>query len=227
MMGRHFAGHEDYFLDDAINIQFGHPDFVANPTINGDGHVRISLVYAPTPPTEEFNFTGSVQTFTVPRTGRYRLQVWGASGNNGSTVPGALGGYSTGEVNLVQGDILYIYVGGQPTGVQGGFNGGGHGSTNLASTANGGGGASDIRINTDSLHARAIVAGRWPVEAGVKLTYHLCQVWEEDLMEAMDQERLKRFGMVLEGHKLRQELHRKLINGDQQVLAMEEMLQVL
>ena len=66
-----------------------------------------------------------------------------------------MGGYSYGTVSLNKNDTLYIYVGGQgttsTTGTGGGFNGGGGTwSTNAA----GGGGATDIRINTDSLYAR-------------------------------------------------------------------------
>jgi len=82
------------------------------------------------------------------------------SGNNRPTVAGGRGGYAVGDVNLQKGDTLYIYVGGQPDGWEGGFNGGGAGNISANATASGGGGATDIRIGTDSLFSRVIVAGR-------------------------------------------------------------------
>lgn len=100
--------------------------------------------------TRNFAYTGAVQNYTTVCRGKHTLTVWGAQGGN----TGGKGGYSTGVVNLNENMKLYIYVGGQ--GSTGGFNGGG----STASTNGGdGGGASDIRIGTDSLYARVIVAG--------------------------------------------------------------------
>lgn len=100
--------------------------------------------------TTNFAYTGAVQNYTTVCRGKHTLTVWGAQGGN----TGGKGGYSTGVVNLNENMKLYIYVGGQ--GSTGGFNGGG----STASTNGGdGGGASDIRIGTDSLYARVIVAG--------------------------------------------------------------------
>lgn len=121
-----------------------------------------------------FNYTGAVQSITLPK-GIYTLECWGAQGGNRSqdsasaTVTGSgLGGYSIGTLTLTQLTTCYIYVGGQggmssSTGnvkVEGGFNGGGfasHESTD--EPGNGGGGATDVRIAQDSLYARIIVAG--------------------------------------------------------------------
>lgn len=106
----------------------------------------------------KFDFTGDVQTFTVPSTGKYKLEVWGAQGGNDpafpTTVFGGRGGYSTGEVNLVAGTILYLYVGGQ-----------GSGCTSSGWNSTGGGGSSDIRLtggnwkDNAGLYSRIIVAG--------------------------------------------------------------------
>lgn len=125
-----------------------------------------------------FNYTGAVQEWTAPASGKYKLEVWGAQGgsgsdNSGSIDLGGLGGYSTGIVYLEKNTNIYIYVGqkgidslgNKTTGIasSGGFNGGANGGTknNSSSSSNGGGGggASDIRINQDSLYARIIVAG--------------------------------------------------------------------
>lgn len=69
----------------------------------------------------DFYYTGTVQTWVVPVSGIYQLEVWGAQGGSDDTYVGGFGGYSTGEVDLQEGDILYIAVGGQN-----GYNGGGN-----------------------------------------------------------------------------------------------------
>jgi len=92
-------------------------------------------------------YTGNVQTVVIPYDHEYFLEVWGAQGGNG----GGRGGYSYGNIYLEKGTILYVYSGG--SGANKGFNGGG------TSRVGYGGGASDIRIGTDSLYSRVIVAG--------------------------------------------------------------------
>lgn len=121
-----------------------------------------------------FNYTGAVQSITLPK-GTYKLECWGAQGGNRSqdsasaTVTGSgLGGYSIGTLTLTQLTTCYIYVGGQGgmssstdnVKVEGGFNGGGFAShESTGEPGNGGGGATDVRIAQDSLYARVIVAG--------------------------------------------------------------------
>lgn len=100
-----------------------------------------------------YSYTGGVQTFTIPESGHYKLEVWGAQGGQAnSTYYGGYGGYSIGVLNSTKNQILYIYVGGQgnsgcvSTTCAGGYNGGGLGyyggdSLNYQS---GGGGATHI-----------------------------------------------------------------------------------
>ena len=109
---------------------------------------------------------GSVQNFTVPCDGNYKLEVWGAQGGNSSQYTGGKGGYSIGNIALTSSDSLFIYAGGQGvatstnnTTSNGGFNGGGFSVAAGSVVGASGGGASDIRIGTDSLYARVIVAG--------------------------------------------------------------------
>lgn len=119
-----------------------------------------------------FNYTGAVQSITLPK-GTYKLECWGAQGGNGCTdnsYTGGKGGYSIGTISLNTKITLYIYVGGRGVSSEasgsgairaGGFNGGGSGR-DWSSTdhgGSGGGGATDIRINQDSFYARVIVAG--------------------------------------------------------------------
>lgn len=116
-----------------------------------------------------FDYTGSVQTATLTP-GTYKLECWGAQGGNcywsGVERPGSLGGYSSGILKITSKTNLFCYVGGageRRTIVSmggGGFNGGGHAYSYASSNPSGaGGGGSDIRIGTDSLYARVIVAG--------------------------------------------------------------------
>ena len=110
----------------------------------------------------DFEYTGAVQTFTVPQTGTYKIEVWGASGydkqcgNYNATecnMPDVLkdsyglGAYVSGILNVSKDNILYVYVGGNNF-----YNGGGRGEAR-------GGGATDIRMVKDSLNSRIMVAG--------------------------------------------------------------------
>lgn len=109
--------------------------------------------------TMDFDYTGSVQTTTLTP-GRYKLECWGAQGgyNSGHTI--GKGGYSVGILTLSQNTNIYVYSGGagKANSSGGGFNGGGN-ANSTGSYGCSGGGASDIRIGTDSLYARVIVAG--------------------------------------------------------------------
>ena len=104
-----------------------------------------------------FDYTGEEQEITVPYTGKYKLEVWGAKGGYRSDSSyGGNGGYSSGEIELQAGKTIYVYVGGSGNtgGSSGGFNGGGS-----KPDYPGGGGATDIRINGNTLYNRIIVAG--------------------------------------------------------------------
>ena len=87
---------------------------------------------------KEFNYTGSIQTIELDP-GRYQLEVWGAQGANRNNT-GGLGGYSSGEIDILFPTTLYICVGRQGSGTSGGYNGGG----STGGAAGGGGGATHI-----------------------------------------------------------------------------------
>ena len=56
-----------------------------------------------------YDYTGGEQTFTVPTTGTYKLETWGAQGYSvNSTYFGGYGGYSVGFVQLKNNTNLYI-----------------------------------------------------------------------------------------------------------------------
>ena len=116
-----------------------------------------------------YDYTGAVQSVTLPK-GVYKFEVWGAQGGNANATYalGGRGGFASGIITLNKKEEIFIYVGQSgPVPTSAGiskpaFNGGGYG--NMSSTTGSGrvasgGGASDIRIGTDSLFARVIVAG--------------------------------------------------------------------
>ena len=89
--------------------------------------------------TKTYDYTGKYQTFKAVFSGYYQFEAYGAQGGSGIT-SGGKGAYTSGEMYLNAGDIVYIYVGGTTTSTSGGWNGGGTGYTR------GGGGATDIRL---------------------------------------------------------------------------------
>jgi hypothetical protein len=107
---------------------------------------------------QTFSFTGGLQTFTVPPcVSSILISASGAQGGtNTQSVVGGFGGTAVGSLPVTSGDVLYIYVGGTN-----GYNGGGTVVTGGCATAVGGvgGGASDVRLNINSLNNRVIVGG--------------------------------------------------------------------
>ena len=97
-------------------------------------------------------------TLTIPETGYYKLEVWGASGGSyNTTYHGGYGAYSTGIVNLTQNEQLFINVGGKGTdnataGVSynGGYNGGGASTVRNDTINSPDGGATHIATVTKS-----------------------------------------------------------------------------
>lgn len=129
----------------------------------------------------EFEYTGTVETITVPSFANYMTvtlsgaqggrEHWGSYGKKGGTV--------TATRPITPGDTLYLLVGGMgetspakayddvPIGDgnanRGGYNGGGNGGFAQANGSEligaGGGGCTDIRLNTNNLESRIVVAG--------------------------------------------------------------------
>lgn len=119
---------------------------------------------------ENFDYTGDYQTFIAPKSGIYKVELWGASGTVSAQLaePGK-GGYVSGNIYLDKGEEIYVYVGessndstkaGSLT-----FNGGGAGYDNVPSAGRGGG-ATDVRLEKGNwnseigLNSRIMVAGR-------------------------------------------------------------------
>lgn len=112
-----------------------------------------------------FDYTGSEQSFTVPYSGYYKIEAWGA-GEKGITQFSDLAGtgaYTSGIINLQEGTIIYIYIGGND-----GFN------ANLTkpSKYNYSGGATDIRLVNGAWNDIISLRSRIMVAAGAGASSH-------------------------------------------------------
>ena len=145
---------------DAVNCYNTEP--TANCTKSGNGHIRITYL-AKVSGTKTFTTKNETQTYVIPKTGNYKIEVWGAQGGgrtSGSQY-GGYGSYSVGTINLTKNTTLYINVGSKggdastPTGGAGGYNGGGTGGNayqNSLYGGGGGGGASSVALSTGTLY---------------------------------------------------------------------------
>ncbi|MFN8242798.1 MAG: PKD-like domain-containing protein [Ferruginibacter sp.] len=147
------------------------PSFTATNATNAPitGTITVTPTFTSGFTSQTFNYTGGVQTFTVPPgVTSLNITCFGAQGENaaiGGT--GGKGASATGTLAVTPGQVLNIYVGGAGNGGIGGFNGGGNGgamgNTFFGGTTPGngpaGGGASDIRVGGTALANRVLVAG--------------------------------------------------------------------
>ena len=135
-----------------------------------------------------FNFTGHVQTFTVPYC-VHTIDLFVVGGSGGGSrqsdfvLDGGFGGTVATTLRVTPLSSLSIYIGQKPptkqsTGyytpvITGGYNGGGHGGTLYGGA---GGGATDVRIGGNDLSNRVVVAGGGggvSMNFGKKGTYEL------------------------------------------------------
>ena len=134
--------------------------------IDGDTEIHIipSKNTSTTTPLE-LPYNGGQHTVKVTKTGKYKLEVWGAQGgstkSSSISSTGGYGSYSVGYINLEKNNLLYVIVGGQGNGLKiddssstttGGYNGGANGSGSYNA---GGGGATHIAIRPGMLSSLA------------------------------------------------------------------------
>ena len=165
---------------DTTNCPNGYSDSAISKCAKlGNGYAKIT--YLGNDPssfigmTWAYNYTGSEQKFSPSFAGKYKVELWGASGGNpigssgnGSSYPGGLGGYTSGVINLNTDDSLYLHVGNTSIApsIASTYNGGGKSDKDSDTYGGGaGGGATDIRTvsgtwnDADSLRSRIMVAG--------------------------------------------------------------------
>lgn len=145
----------------------------------GDGYARITNLTTNT--VTDFSYTGGPQSYITSSTGKYKVELWGAGGGDGSGTGGKFqdvashggrGSYTSGIIQLSSNFNLYIYVGGQGKygsgvssfgGPVGGFNGGGNGGNSASGS---GGGATDVRLTSGVWNNKASLESRIMVAAG-------------------------------------------------------------
>jgi len=130
---------------------------------NGTTAALITVTFNPTGTGQ----TGTIQTWTVPSTGSYTIEVWGAQGGQGTNYTqysNGKGARMKGTFSLTSGTALKILVGQQgPSGTNDGGGGGGtfvtDSSNNPLIIAGGGGGSSYNGAGVDAVTANTGTAG--------------------------------------------------------------------
>ena len=149
------------------------------------GQVWCRLEKAGSTTSQTFNYSGDIQTYTVPADAEsLTLEVWGAQGGSyNATYSGGKGGYSKGTLTSpTAGSTLYVVVGGQPaayttipssstnTTIPGGYNGGGsavvHYYSSNYSLPQGGGGATHIATSSGLLSSLSALQDNVLIVAG-------------------------------------------------------------
>jgi hypothetical protein len=130
----------------------------------GNGVVPISGVPDSVRRHHTFRYTGAEQDFQVPaNVKKITVIALGASGGPGRAGPlEGRGGRVFAVIPVTPSETLAVFVGGEGSAPNGGFNGGangGDGYTGNEGEGYGGGGASDVREGGDSLADRILVAG--------------------------------------------------------------------
>ena len=122
---------------------------------------------------KDFSYIGECEEYSVPGTGTYKLEVWGASGGSSSEYDlGGNGAYTVGYKYLTKGTNITVCVGGSgkagntgtienPTtdNTPGGFNGGGTSVRASVFAGGSGGGATDIRTTADFIDTLIVAGG--------------------------------------------------------------------
>lgn len=104
-----------------------------------------------------FAYTGSPQEYKVGTTGTYKIELWGAGGQD------SYGGYTSGIIPLTANERLYFYVGGESSTVANGV------VFNAGTASNGmtpGAGATDVRLTNGAWNDDASLDSRIMVAAG-------------------------------------------------------------
>lgn len=126
----------------------------------GPTQTQVNTAYASTNLNGQVTVNSGVQNWTVPYSGLFRIETFGAQGGGSN---GGLGAKMTGTFNLTQGQVLKIVVGQQGVNTSG-CEGGGGGGTFVALLNNtplivaGGGGASGV-ASADDKHGRTATSG--------------------------------------------------------------------
>ena len=135
---------------------------------NGPTQAQVNTAYDGTTLDDDVTVSSGIQSWTVPATATYTIEVWGAEGGGPPTsypshIPGK-GARMKADFSLTQGDVLKILVGQKGSHLS--YDGGGGGGTFVALSNNtalivagGGGGASYSGSNSDGMDAVTTTSG--------------------------------------------------------------------
>ncbi len=116
-----------------------------------------------------FNMSSQgIQEWTVPETGTYRIEVWGAEGGSGLGGAGGRGARMRGDFSFTTGDVIKILVGQEGQDWSGSCEGGGGGGGSYVTTssnspliiAGGGGGASIYSSDLSRMNGTTSTSGQ-------------------------------------------------------------------
>lgn len=114
---------------------------------SGPTQLQLNTTYGSTNLNSLVTTTNGIQSWTVPYSGVYRVEAYGARGGNGSTTTGGVGAKMQGDFTFSAGQILKILVG---------QSGGSSTNGNVGLTVGGGGGGSYV---SNTANQPLIVAG--------------------------------------------------------------------
>jgi len=151
------CGEINVTLDPSSNTQYNFTNCGASGT-SGPSQSNCNTNYSGTSLEGLVNVSGGIQNWTVPATGTYTIEVWGAQGGALGAIAGGFGARMKGTFSLTEGQVLQILVGqagGYYASSYGGGGGGGtfvaNGTSYLTDTpiiiAGGGGGAGTVTPN--------------------------------------------------------------------------------
>lgn len=104
---------------------------------------------------QRFNHSSSYQIFTAGKTGEYTITAYGASGSDLGSYAGGNGGKTSGKIELVEGQKIYIKTGSAGNALVPGDNGGGYAQGTASYVSAGGGMTYVAKTELDSSGAEA------------------------------------------------------------------------
>ena len=123
----------------------------ANPVYTCTGELNAGYYTG----SQRFNHSSSYQIFTAGKTGEYTITAYGASGSDLGSYSGGNGGKTSGKIELVEGQKIYIKTGSAGKALVPGDNGGGYAQGTASYVSAGGGMTYVAKTELDSSGAEA------------------------------------------------------------------------
>jgi parallel beta-helix repeat protein len=78
---------------------------------DGPTQTQVDTEYSGTNLDGQVTVVNGIQYWTVPTTGTYKIEAWGAQGSSATGTTGGLGAYMSGDFELTQGEVVRVLVG--------------------------------------------------------------------------------------------------------------------